>query len=282
MNHSSIVKDNFIKYVNQIILNNKVSHAYLIEIGSNDDLFYVYQFIKMILCNLTYDELKNSNNPIISLIDKHSYPDLFIIEPDGDMIKKNQLLSLQKEFSNKSLIDSKRIYIINGADKLNKFASNTMLKFLEEPEDDIIAFLLTDNRYHVLDTILSRCQILTLKDNNIIDSFDEFDLELLKSVLNPKMFYLNYNHFINDIICDKNISKNKFLLIENFIVLYLNYKFNVNKEIDSRLINIFDSYDDKYLYKCISVIEQELPKLNLNVNYKLWLDSLFSKLIIGG
>lgn len=282
MNHSSIVKDNFIKYVNQIILNNKVSHAYLIEIGSNDDLFYVYQFIKMILCNLTYDELKNSNNPIISLIDKHSYPDLFLIEPDGDMIKKNQLLSLQKEFSNKSLIDSKRIYIINGADKLNKFASNTMLKFLEEPEDDIIAFLLTDNRYHVLDTILSRCQILTLKDNNIIDSFDEFDLELLKSVLNPKMFYLNYNHFINDIICDKNISKNKFLLIENFIVLYLNYKFNVNKEIDSRLINIFDSYDDKYLYKCISVIEQELPKLNLNVNYKLWLDSLFSKLIIGG
>ena len=282
MNHSSIVKDNFIKYVNQIILNNKVSHAYLIEIGSNDDLFYVYQFIKMILCNLTYDELKNSNNPIISLIDKHSYPDLFIIEPDGDMIKKNQLLSLQKEFSNKSLIGSKRIYIINGADKLNKFASNTMLKFLEEPEDDIIAFLLTDNRYHVLDTILSRCQILTLKDNNIIDSFDEFDLELLKSVLNPKMFYLNYNHFINDIICDKNISKNKFLLIENFIVLYLNYKFNVNKEIDSRLINIFDSYDDKYLYKCISVIEQELPKLNLNVNYKLWLDSLFSKLIIGG
>ena len=282
MNHSSIVKDNFIKYVNQIILNNKVSHAYLIEIGSNDDLFYVYQFIKMILCNLTYDELKNSNNPIISLIDKHSYPDLFLIEPDGDMIKKNQLLSLQKEFSNKSLIDSKRIYIINGADKLNKFASNTMLKFLEEPEDDIIAFLLTDNRYHVLDTILSRCQILTLKDNNIIDSFDEFDLELLKSVLNPKMFYLNYNHFINDIICDKNISKNKFLLIENFIVLYLNYKFNVNKEIDSRLVNIFDSYDDKYLYKCISVIEQELPKLNLNVNYKLWLDSLFSKLIIGG
>lgn len=282
MNHSSIVKDNFIKYVNQIILNNKVSHAYLIEIGSNDDLFYVYQFIKMILCNITYDELKNSNNPIISLIDKHSYPDLFIIEPDGDMIKKNQLLSLQKEFSNKSLIGSKRIYIINGADKLNKFASNTMLKFLEEPEDDIIAFLLTDNRYHVLDTILSRCQILTLKDNNIIDSFDEFDLELLKSVLNPKMFYLNYNHFINDIICDKNISKNKFLLIENFIVLYLNYKFNVNKEIDSRLINIFDSYDDKYLYKCISVIEQELPKLNLNVNYKLWLDSLFSKLIIGG
>ena len=282
MNHSSIVKDNFIKYVNQIILNNKVSHAYLIEIGSNDDLFYVYQFIKMILCNLTYDELKNSNNPIISLIDKHNYPDLFIIEPDGDMIKKNQLLSLQKEFSNKSLIGSKRIYIINGADKLNKFASNTMLKFLEEPEDDIIAFLLTDNRYHVLDTILSRCQILTLNDNNIIDYFDEFDLELLKSVLNPKMFYLNYNHFINDIICDKNISKNKFLLIENFIVLYLNYKFNVNKEIDSRLINIFDSYDDKYLYKCISVIEQELPKLNLNVNYKLWLDSLFSKLIIGG
>ena len=32
-------------------------------------------------------------------------------------------------------------------------------------QNDIIALLLTDNRYHVIDTIISRCQILTLKED---------------------------------------------------------------------------------------------------------------------
>ena len=55
--------------------------------------------------------------------------------------------------------------IIKETEKLNASSANTILKFLEEPEDGIIAILLTDNRYHVLDTILSRCQILSLKEN---------------------------------------------------------------------------------------------------------------------
>ena len=32
----------------------------------------------------------------------------------------------------------------------------------------------------------------------------------------------------------------------------------------------------------LSIIEEELPKLDFNVNYKLWIDSLFSKFILGG
>ena len=282
MVHNSVVKDNYIKYINQIIQNGKISHAYLIEIGSKDDLFYVYQFVKMILCNLSYDELSKSDNPIISLIDHNDYPDLMVIEPDGSMIKKNQLLNVQKEFSNKSLLDSKRIYIINGAEKLNVYAANTMLKFLEEPEDDIIAILLTDNRYHVLDTILSRCQILTLNDNYYNDNFENNDLDLLKCVLYPKSFFLNYNHIINDVLIDKNVSKEKFQIIENSIILYLNYKYKINSNFDKSIIEVFNGLEDNYLYNCISIIEQELTKLDFNVNYKLWLDSLFSRLIIGG
>ena len=50
------------------------------------------------------------------------------------------------------------------ADKLNMSSANTILKFLEEPEDDIVAILVANNRYAVIETILSRCQVLSLKN----------------------------------------------------------------------------------------------------------------------
>ena len=37
----------------------------------------------------------------------------------------------------------------------------------------------------------------------------------------------------------------------------------------------------KTIVKILSILEEELPKLEFNVNYKLWLDSLFSKMIGG-
>ena len=57
------------------------------------------------------------------------------------------------------------LFIIYNAEKLNTSSANTILKFLEEPEENIIAVLTTDNRYQVLDTILSRCQNLVFAPN---------------------------------------------------------------------------------------------------------------------
>ena len=60
-------------------------------------------------------------------------------------IKKEQLLELQEEFMTKGLLTSKKIYIITDATKLNTSSANSILKFLEEPADNIIAILLADN-----------------------------------------------------------------------------------------------------------------------------------------
>lgn len=283
MEHLSLIKQNFISYIDKIISNKMVSHAYLIEIHDySNDMKYVYDFIKMILCNISYAELEHSNNPIISLIDEHNYPDIKEIEPDGVFIKKNQLLELQSEYSNKSLLDNKRIYIIKYADKLNSSSANTMLKFLEEPEDDIVAFLITDNRYHIIDTILSRCQILSLKENYFSFSMNDDTIELLRCILNPNDFFIKYRYFIENIVVDKNIMKDKLCEIENLIIYYLNYKNGVYQDFETMYLDLFSKYDDSILLNCLSIIEGELPKLEYNINYKLWVDSLFSKLVIGG
>ena len=55
-----------------------------------------------------------------------------------------------------------RIYIIKDCDKMNKQASNSLLKFLEEPVPGIIAILMTNHIGKLLDTIISRCQLIRL------------------------------------------------------------------------------------------------------------------------
>lgn len=281
MQELSIVKKKFIDYIDKIIEYKRVSHAYLIEIDNDKDMIYIYDFIKMILCDCLYQKIDKNNN-IVKLIDNNNYPDIKIIEPDGNWIKKTQLLELQKEYNNKSLLGKKRIYIINKAERLNSSSANTMLKFLEEPEEDIIAILITDNRYHVLDTILSRCQILNLKEDNYnIEKEDEI-MDLIECFINPNNFFLQYNYLMNKEIVDKTIFKEKLQKIEHIFINYLNCKFEKSLEKAEEDLNVLlKKCDDKDIIKYISIIEEEIPKLEFNVNFKLWLDSFFSKLVGG-
>lgn len=281
MDNNSLVKQNFINYINHVVLNNKISHAYLIEVDNYDeDIKYIFNFIKMILLNCKYEDLNNNKNDIINQIDTNNYPDIRIISTDTSIIKKSQLLELQEEYNNKSLLDNKRIYIIMESEKLNDSAANTMLKFLEEPEDDIIAFLITNNRYHVINTLLSRCQILSIKENCFNLNYDDNFIELLNSIVYPNSFYINYKEYSSNIFIDKETTKRLFIKVENIILGYLESKY-INIKYDDTIVNLLNKKDDSKLLMIISIIEDELPKLEYNVNFKLWLDSLFSRFIGG-
>lgn len=284
-NDISLAKKKFVDYINHIVLNNKISHTYLIEIDNYDyDMEYVFLFIKMILTNSTLDEVLNKNDSICQLIDDNNYPDLRIIEPDGSFIKKNQLLDLQKDFSNTSLLDGKRIYIIKEADKLNVSSANTMLKFLEEPSDNIIALLLTTNRYLILDTILSRCQILNLKDNFVSMNDIEYNIDLFECVLNPRNFFIRYKFFLEEILVDKEATKKSFINIEYLLIMFINYYYLNENILDDDIVSLIKKNDINinYILNVVSILEEEIDKLSYNINYKLWVDSLFSKFIIGG
>lgn len=282
MSQMSLIKKNYINYINHVIKNSKISHAYLVELENYDEDFqYILDFIKMILTNCSYEEVHSINNPIFHLIDEGDFLDVHIIEPDGNNIKKNQIIELQNEYNNKSLLNGKRIYIIKDAEKMNLFSANTMLKFLEEPEDDIIAFLVTKNRYLIIETILSRCQIITLKENNILFSSDENVLDLLKCVINPYDFFIKYKNIL-DIYPDKILISDNLKIVESIIISFINDKYGITNSLDKDVISLFTGINDNVLLGKISILEEELSKLDFNVNYKLWLDSLFSKLIIGG
>ncbi|MBQ6497850.1 MAG: hypothetical protein IJI58_03955 [Bacilli bacterium] len=282
MRNLSIVKKKFFDYVDHIIDNNKISHAYIIEIDNyEDDMVDIYDFVKMILFNKKHDELEQINEGIIKFIDNNMYPDIKLIEPDGNNIRKKQLIELQKEYSNTSLLNNKRIYIIKNSERMNQASGNTILKFLEEPEDNIVALLLTDNRYSVLETILSRCQVLSLKETDLMDDEEEQFIEFLRFVVNPKDFFKKYNYFINNYITDKSVAKEKLGQVESTIIQYLNNQY-FGESFNEKIGDILSKIEENKLLTYLSIIESELPKLEYNINYKMWIDSLFSKLIIGG
>ena len=269
-------KKRFYDIINNIVSFNKVSHAYMIEIDNyEEDFNCVLDFVKLILDN------KNENN-ISALIDSGNYPDLNIIEPDGNVIKKQQVIKLQEDFRNKSFLNNKMIYIIKEADKLNDASGNTILKFLEEPEDDIIAILVTTNRYKVIETILSRCQVLSLQDNSLNVDISDNIIDLVKFIFKKDALFVNYQYIMDNILIDKVVAREILNEIEVIFINYLNYISDKNSyECNNDIVKILSNVDIDKITNYIAIIEEEVQKLDYNVNYKLWLDCLFAKLIGG-
>ena len=274
------------------IKNNKYSHAYLFEANGNPDAFsLVMGFVKMLLCPYNYSNNdKCVNCTICERIDKNIYSDLKIIEPDGMWIKKEQLDELQKEFSTKSVESNKKVYIINGAEKLNPQAANSMLKFLEEPEEGIIAILITNNVYQLLSTIVSRCQIISLAKSTLskeeleekLDSINNFVKYLEKEKLDT---IIMANKLWHDIYKER---KDYILGYELMLIYYkdiLNYKLNRKLELfdnyieDIKMISDNNTFNN-IIFKINKIIElKEYIKVNANQN--LLLDKLIIELTRG-
>ena len=171
----------FYSLLKSSLLRNKLSHAYLIDGNGNDKAYdFVLSFIKMIICEYHFSNFSNQkckNCNICHRIENNNYSEIKIIESDSAIIKKEQLLELQSDFSRSSIEGKYRIYIIKDCDKMNKQASNSLLKFLEEPVDGIIAILLTNHFSKLLSTIVSRCQVVhltnyvQLKNDSSLENF---------------------------------------------------------------------------------------------------------------
>lgn len=91
-------------------------------------------------------------------IDRGTHADLFIIRPEGILIKIEEIRKLQHQSKYRPFEGKKRVFIIEDAERLNIPAANALLKTLEEPGPFNILILTTSRPYLLLPTITSRCQ----------------------------------------------------------------------------------------------------------------------------
>lgn len=178
------------KYLSNVILANKLSHAYLF-FSNNDSLMeeYIVNFVKSINC--TNNSGKGlyfcSNCKNCKQIDSNNYIDFYILDTEGQ-IKKDNILQLKQDVTLKPNF-FKKIYWIKNAETLTLQAANSILKALEEPEDNVIIILSTSNMNLVLSTIISRCQVINITNFNDDDSLDNSYENIEKTF---KKFVLDY------------------------------------------------------------------------------------------
>lgn len=91
-------------------------------------------------------------------IENRNHPDFYWIEPEGTVIKIDQIRDLKRRFGYRATHASTKIYVLNEAERMTVQAANSLLKFLEEPLSRMIAILITDNGQALLPTIRSRAQ----------------------------------------------------------------------------------------------------------------------------
>lgn len=260
------------EYFNNLYNSNRLSHAFLI-------------------CNSSYDNLKDDLCVVLSdyffdgkSVNLEDNPDIYLIRPTDGKILKESILSLQEVFKSKSQVNDNRVYIIDGVQAMNDFSSNSLLKFLEEPQDNIYAFLITSNVNKVLPTIKSRCQVL------MVDNDCSIDLSLM-SEENKSMgisFVKCYEKYGSDSIAyiyDFIPKKPDKVDIKNMLIVVKYFYRDCLSKLLSMDLNYFQSYSEDISKICsfnsVESIVNKLIVLNkcenvleYNLNLNLFLDKL--------
>lgn len=101
-------------------------------------------------------------------IEEDNFTDLIILDGSEKSIKKEMILQVRDTFSKTALEKyGKKVYIVNACENATPEALNSLLKFLEEPAQDVYAILITYRIESLLDTIISRVQNIKFKPLNV-------------------------------------------------------------------------------------------------------------------
>jgi DNA polymerase-3 subunit delta' len=87
--------------------------------------------------------------------------DVQTFTPDGQFIKIGQMRDMSREVQFRPFEGRRRVSIIDEAHRMNDRAANSILKTLEEPPSSSLIVLITTKPYVLLETIRSRCQMLS-------------------------------------------------------------------------------------------------------------------------
>lgn len=271
--------DDLKKLFNTITTKKKVGHAFLFNVDDSYDTSLAISFIKEILKNdvANADTGDSQYEKFSYQLDNNTFPDLMIIKSFDKVIKKEQILNIKSEMKEKSINSGKQFYIIEYAENLNSSSANALLKFLEEPDDEIIAILVTKNINKVISTIVSRCQIVNLNHYNRKKDEQYFELALKYLLIyeDKKEKAVSYLSELYEIYSDdlKGMINSWIYIYKNVLKLLLNKD---SEEANNESIlalskkNNIESVIDK-----LDKLEKMSNLILYNVNVRIILDELF-------
>lgn len=99
-------------------------------------------------------------------ITEGKFSSVHLVEPSGkaNYITIESVKQMQDMVQLRPLEGNTWFVVVRDVDRMDVEAANAFLKILEEPPSSTLFVLLTHNRYAVLDTVASRCQVISLGD----------------------------------------------------------------------------------------------------------------------
>lgn len=211
--------------------NNRLSHAYLFygDKGTGKKEM-AYILACMLYCEnggcLECDTCKTI------LSGNHMNVNYISVLNNKTMISKEQIMELQEEYSKTSLVEGTRVYIVDGIDTASNSAQNSLLKFIEDPENktETIGIFIATELSNVVNTIQSRCnlnhfnaipklELANMVEENGIAKLDSRLVSLLTNDYDEAIEIVKENSFsdIREYFIDLLKVKNKTEMVKYYI-----------------------------------------------------------------
>lgn len=139
-------------------------HAYIVGgrkgLGKTN---FSLEFSQSILCSDEFTICCNECDAC-KLYSLENHPDFYnIFSEEGKQITKDHLDSIEDKIYQSSFLGGNKVLYFNTIELMNKTASNSILKMLEEPPKDTYFILSTNRIKNINPTILSRCSEILIK-----------------------------------------------------------------------------------------------------------------------
>ncbi|WP_448584191.1 DNA polymerase III subunit [Thermocrinis sp.] len=163
---------------------------------------------------------ESSSGKDVFLYLQGDHPDFICVKPEKTEIKVDQIRAVKDFVYIKPALSNKKVVLIQGAETMNPYAQNALLKVLEEPPNDTFFILVCSNINKILPTIKSRCFLLEIppltmnelaektgiNDPTLLELADG-SLELLNQIKEKKELVETALKFLNgDILTAYNIA----------------------------------------------------------------------------
>ena len=245
MDVKSVIKnqEKIYNMLKNTIKEDRLSHAYLFY---GDEGTGKKEMAYALSCLLYGDDESFSSETSKNIMNNNFMNVTYIgIQEGKKMISKEQIELLQEEFSKTSLVEGIRIYIVDGIDTATLSAQNSLLKFIEDPQNKskTLGIFIANEKSLVVSTIVSRCILipfLPIREDIALEMLYGNGISKLDSAL-----VINLTNNIDnakEIVESLEFNKIKELFLEfieittdkDLVLFYLNNLkvFNDNKNLD--------------------------------------------------
>ena len=168
--------EQIIEHLQNAVTMDKVSHAYIINgPDKSGKMMLAEAFAQTLECEKLEDVVKNAAQPsdVEPCMECHSckqamsknQPDIIYLahEKPNTISVEDIRDQINHDVQIKPYSSSRKIYIVNDAEKMTPQAQNALLKTMEEPPEYVVLLLLTTNASLLLPTLISRSIVLNMK-----------------------------------------------------------------------------------------------------------------------